>query len=806
MKKTLLKNKNVDIIENKTVEIIENKNIETIENKKPLRKIAPSRLARQDVHMCYMINQKREPCSWRALSNDKLYCKRHSIYEDVYTKDDIINLQFCSGCKNPFKMKDDEDDNYKICLKCRGRTEKIRIENKKDIIKCIGFTKQGTPCPYQAKENSVVCDNHITWKKYKDTIDSGKNMCKNWERGCFEIIDLGKKSCSNCRIKDQINENKLKKSKRENAFEYNKINNDKKMCKDCNKIVDSDNLKNNKCLNCYEIYNKLQQNRNPKDPIVCKLLDYKKSAKIRNITWNLTDDDAKAYFQNKCHYCNKLGGYNGIDRVDSNKDYSKDNCVSCCKFCNIMKYTYSSKQFIEMITFLLSVNGNIDRKTNFKHIKHFICSQNAKYSKFIYEAKLRKLNCEISKKTYNEIIQQNCNYCKNSFVNGCRGIDRINSKIGYIYGNIVPCCYSCNVMKNILSTEEFFHHLLKIYKYSVLKEADKEEDFATIQDKIMDICKKSKKDKSSAHEKFFKDDKYYQDLQFNSINFEDISNIKIKLEFVENDKQLDIWNYYRKNVSSLKKIDGGRLIGRQIYILVKDNNSNKYLGIISLSSDAYSYEKREEYIQWSFEEKNLKLKYIMNMSTCVPLQPFGFNFTGGKLLSMLAFSKEVQYYYYNKYNEPLLGITTTSLYGKSIQYDKLKELTFIGYTKGNSVKDIPPEVTKICNDYLKFEYGYNYKLSKKFIILQAAFSKLGIDKDDILSSNPKGIYFGFTSDKSKNFLRGKSKEIPVLHNDAKIQSCDSIFTKWLQKYAKNRFISLTDKNNLKLIYSVEDYL
>ena len=43
----------------------------------------------------------------------------------------IINLQFCSGCKNPFKMKDDEDDNYKICLKCRGRTEKIRIENKK---------------------------------------------------------------------------------------------------------------------------------------------------------------------------------------------------------------------------------------------------------------------------------------------------------------------------------------------------------------------------------------------------------------------------------------------------------------------------------------------------------------------------------------------------------------------------------------------------------------------------------------------------------------------------------------------------
>ena len=49
-------------------------------------------------------------------------------------------------------------------------------------------------------------------------------------------------------------------------------------------------------------------------------------------------------------------------------------------------------------------------------------------------------------------------------------------------------------------------------------------------------------------------------------------------------------------------------------------------------------------------------------------------------------------------------------------------------------------------------------------------------------------------------------KIPVLHNDTKIQPSDFIFTKWLQKYAKNRFKSLTDKNNLKLVYSVDDYL
>jgi hypothetical protein len=75
----------------------------------------------------------------------------------------------------------------------------------------------------------------------------------------------------------------------------------------------------------------------------------------------------------------------------------------------------------------------------------------------------------------------------------------------------------------------------------------------------------------------------------------------------------------------------------------------------------------------------------MNLSTCVGLQPFAFNYNGGKLLVKLAFSKEVMDKFYEKYNEQLLGIITTGLYGKSIQYDRLKELKFIGYTSGNSV-------------------------------------------------------------------------------------------------------------------------
>ena len=134
-----------------------------------------------------------------------------------------------------------------------------------------------------------------------------------------------------------------------------------------------------------------------------------------------------------------------------------------------------------------------------------------------------------------------------------------------------------------------------------------------------------------------------------------------------------------------------------------------------------------------------------------------------------------------------------NIYNGYILY-KLKELKFVGYTKGNSVKDVPSEVTKICNEYLKFEYGYNYKLSKKFIILQKAFDNLGLSKEDLLTSNPKGIYFGFTCNESKKLLcsnaaKGTFGDVGSMSlNNTCV--CD-IFQSWFNKYATNRSKSLS---------------
>lgn len=40
---------------------------------------------------------------------------------------------------------------------------------------------------------------------------------------------------------------------------------------------------------------------------------------------------------------------NGIDRIDSDGDYIRDNCVPCCKRCNVAKSTMNTEEFLNMV-------------------------------------------------------------------------------------------------------------------------------------------------------------------------------------------------------------------------------------------------------------------------------------------------------------------------------------------------------------------------------------------------------------------------------------------------------------------------
>lgn len=84
---------------------------------------------------------------------------------------------------------------------------------------------------------------------------------------------------------------------------------------------------------------------------------YQATASKRNIGWNLTKQQFQELTKQACYYCGappsqiSIGSsntkretlehgkyiYNGIDRLDNTKDYSKKNCVSSCEMCNRAK-------------------------------------------------------------------------------------------------------------------------------------------------------------------------------------------------------------------------------------------------------------------------------------------------------------------------------------------------------------------------------------------------------------------------------------------------------------------------------------
>lgn len=89
---------------------------------------------------------------------------------------------------------------------------------------------------------------------------------------------------------------------------------------------------------------------------------YKKSAKERNYSFELTKEYFEKITKLNCHYCNtpplqikkcKLTNgyyiYNGIDRKNNEPYYKEENTLPCCKYCNFSKNTRTYDEFIEYL-------------------------------------------------------------------------------------------------------------------------------------------------------------------------------------------------------------------------------------------------------------------------------------------------------------------------------------------------------------------------------------------------------------------------------------------------------------------------
>ena len=282
----------------------------------------------------------------------------------------------------------------------------------------------------------------------------------------------------------------------------------------------------------------------------------------------------------------------------------------------------------------------------------------------------------------------------------------------------------------------------------------------------------------------------YNNITSNPKNYSELNDLQFEIYFIESN-EYQLWSKILSHTSSVKT---SRTPGKNISYFIREVLSKKIVGLVSLGSAQRSIKPRDEYIGWDKENQYSKIDYIFNISTCVAVQPVGYNFNIGKLLALSVFSREVQEKVKEKYGHYVIGYYTFSIHGRSVQYERLKKLNYCGLTKGQSFI-IPDDLYDEMKEYLK-EIGLFEEISNKAhlkkIVIQRTLEDLSINPEDIYHNLQRGIYCGLCFRNSKELLCcGSIQQIRELALSTDIQYFNQICDFWKERWAKQRFNHLT---------------
>lgn len=335
-------------------------------------------------------------CFYKCV-NKTQFCKNHQYMCD-YSQDMLNNMQLCKGCKKYYYL----ENGLSTCQSCRDRGKDVRKEIREKVILC-----KHKGCIFKKSEENDYCGKHQL-SYWKDTTekDKTKKICSNYVRGCRNTLH-----------------------------------------------VDS-------------IFSRCDGCRNKTSHIV---IDYKSSANKRGLEYKLSDKDVALITMDSCKYCYQIDEFfeflssrkkykTGIDRFDNQKDYTFDNCVACCRYCNIIK---SNKTYENFIINCKNISTNFSGKMTLSKFKYDQQKLELLYKNHNHCAKVRNLITDITKIQFINFMNYNCYYC-NSKNSHTSNLDRIDSNKNYVIDNVVPCCGICNKMKFDIPFEIFIKKIKAI--------------------------------------------------------------------------------------------------------------------------------------------------------------------------------------------------------------------------------------------------------------------------------------------------------------------------------------------------------
>ena len=300
------------------------------------------------------------------------------------------------------------------------------------------------------------------------------------------------------------------------------------------------------------------------------------------------------------------------------------------------------------------------------------------------------------------------------------------------------------------------------------------------------------------------------DINNKELTIKEINALEPYVEIIDDDpKQSTRWTEIRRLIHTMGFTANP---GRNVKIYIKDRLTKKILGQISLGSDITSLGVRDNFIGWTKEDKFAggKLNNTTIATTIVSTQPFGYNFLGGKLVAAMATAPEIREYWKQKYDNVLIAVGTTSLYGIHSQYNGIPHFKTLGESKGKISIKPDDKYYDVWHHWLQQNrpdwYRDQIELASadmsgpvsgvKQKILGQIFKELGIKADTYHHGFKRGVYFASMYENGNDFLCSKITE-DKLKLRPKFAEGNDYTIRWWKKHAISRYTKLHEEGRLK---------
>lgn len=306
------------------------------------------------------------------------------------------------------------------------------------------------------------------------------------------------------------------------------------------------------------------------------------------------------------------------------------------------------------------------------------------------------------------------------------------------------------------------------------------------------------------------------DLMNKELTISEINSIHPIVEIVKDSDEASRWSDTRRMIHTM---DFTANPGRNVKVYIKDRDSGKLLGLISLGSDITSLGVRDSYIGWNKVDKftNGKLNNTTIATSIVSTQPFGYNFLGGKLIAALTTSEEIRNHWKDNYGNTLIGVLTTSLYGIHSMYNGIPHFKTLGESKGLISIKPDDKYYDPWHQWLKREHSDWYDIyimrerdrngqsmgydlgpvsSMKQKTLNKIFKEVGIKQGAYNHGFRRGVYYANIYENGNDFLCSKIDESKLVMKKKIMKGIDYTMQWWREK-AINRYVKLHSENKLK---------